>query len=184
MSEACKQFDVLRVVEMIPDRTNQGRLVFKDTNGKIVFIDRNEVNADKSIFEVGKKYLAWIVKDLDKQSYARFTMDGMFITDFILYKINTLSLHDLYDIAESKPLPDCVMLSNDMYNHDIGFSKSQVIVESTHEDEYRLIKELEGMNINSELSEFVYELGILFVYVHHVYEKIILKEMQQHVIEV
>ena len=178
------RYDVLRIVEMIPDRLEQGSPIFRDNNGEIIFISNDEVDVDKSIFEVGKKYLVWIVKDLNKQSYARLTIDGVLLSDFISYKINTLSLHDLYDIAESKPLLDCIMLSNDMYNHDIGFSKSQVIVESTHEDEYRLIKELEGMNINSELSEFVYELGILFVYVHHVYEKIILKEMQQHVIEV
>jgi len=177
MSEACKQFDVLRILEMIPDRLNQGRLVFKDTNGKIVFIDKNEVDVCTSDFEIGKKYLAWVVEDLDKQSYARFTIDGLVITYFILNKINTYTLHDLYEIAESKPMSECVMFSNNMYNHDIGFSKSQEVVESMHEKETRLINELEDMDINSELSEFVYELGILFVYVYNTYGKVILKEI-------
>jgi len=163
---------------MIPDRLDQNRLVFKDTNGKIIFIDKNEVNVDKDIFEVGKKYLAWIVKDLDKQSYARFTIDKILITDFILYKINTLNKRDLYNIAESNPFSECVMFSNNMYNHDISFSKSQEIIKnlfSNYLDKYSILNELKNTDINSELSEFVYELGILFVYVHNTYEKIILE---------
>ena len=165
-------YDVLRVLEMNPDRLEQGSPVFRDNNGEIFFISNDEISTDTVVFEVGKKYLAWIVKDLDKQSYARFTLDGVLLSDFISHKITTFSLHDLYDIAESKPISECVMFSNVMYNHDIGFNNAQVNIENiTHEDMSKLIKDLEDMDIDSELSEFVYELGILFVYVYHVYEK-------------
>ena len=172
------RYNVLRIVEMIPDKINQGRAVFKDTNGKIVFIDRNEVNADKSIFEVGKKYLAWIVKDLDKQSYARFTLDGVLLSDFISHKITTLSLHDLYDIAESTPFSDCVLFSNDMHNHDIRYYNTVDALDiEGGMSKSKLVKDLEDMDIDSELSEFVYELGTLFIYIYNVYEKIISKEI-------
>jgi len=172
------QYDVLRIVEMITDNTNQNRLVFKDSKGKIVFIDKNEVDVDKSIFEVGKKYLAWVTKDLDKQSYARFTIDGILITYFISNKINALSMRNLYDIAESKPFSDCIMFSNDMYNYDIDFNESQKNIENMHLNKHLIFKDIENMTINSELSEFVYELGVLFTYVYNVYNKNRLKEIK------
>ena len=169
------RYDVLRVVEMIPDRLEQGSPIFRDNNGEIIFISNDEVDVDKSIFEVGKKYLVWIVKDLNKQSYARLTIDGVLLSDFISYKINTLSLHDLYDIAESKPISECVMFSNAMYNHDISYYNPLDVVDiEGGMSKSKLIKDLDNMRINSELDEFVYELGTLLIYMYNVYEKKIL----------
>ena len=171
-------YDVLRVLEMIPDRLEQGSPVFRDNNGEIIFISNDEISTDTVVFEVGKKYLAWIVKDIDKKSYARFTLDGVLLSDFIINKISVINIHDLYNMAKSKPMSECVIFSNTMYNHDIGYYNSVDAVDiEGRMSKSKLAKDLDNMRINSELDEFVYELGTLFIYIHNVYEKIILKEI-------
>jgi len=124
VKQAVKEFDVLRKVEA-KKSFKDGSVIFQDFNGRIMFIDKKHPEYYENI-NVGDILFVWVTKHLDKVSFVKLTIDGLFIKDYMVRLIGLTPLD--YKKTDHKESFDITMLYNYLNNHDSNYKKFVVSV--------------------------------------------------------
>ena len=165
-------YDIIKYVTAIKSNKDDS-IVFKDNGGKIYFLDKRYNKGIEKI-NIGDQVLVWVQKEMDKVGYVALEINGLDIKSYIK-KFRELTLDDILTI-EPKVATNKTKLSNDIYNHDKDFrmkssEDNSVLLLPFAKD---VINFYDKVGINSEISEFRYEMVFALCYL---YEKFCIDDM-------
>jgi len=128
-------FRVLKKVTPTMSEKKEGDIVFKDKNGRIYLVDKNETITLDSL-TLNTPHLVWVTCEKEKYGFIRLTVNGTLIHNYIRNGIGALDVDKLKDIQSTMRRTDSHYLMMTVVNSDIRFKKEldKLSVEKIYKD--------------------------------------------------